>query len=58
MRELTPQEKLALLSNSLEDTSADDSSLHVAEVAAVVPIDGDASSDSKNGADTNPPAEP
>ena len=38
-RPLSDDEKVALLSNSLEDPNADESELHVAEVAAVVPSD-------------------
>ncbi|HEY1922466.1 MAG TPA: hypothetical protein VGG44_06845 [Tepidisphaeraceae bacterium] len=39
-RELSAQEKIALLANSLEDSASDEASnLHVAEVAAVVPAD-------------------
>jgi hypothetical protein len=40
-RDLSAQEKLALLSNSLADSASDETSnLHVAEVAAVIPVDG------------------
>jgi hypothetical protein len=40
-RELTPQEKVALLSSSLEDSASDEASnLDVAEVAAAAPSDG------------------
>jgi hypothetical protein len=39
-RELSSQEKLTLLANSLEDSASDEASnLHVAEVAAVTPAD-------------------
>jgi hypothetical protein len=39
-RELSSQEKLALLANSLDDSASDEASnLHVAEVAAVTPAD-------------------
>lgn len=40
-RELTSREKVAILTNSLEDSASDETSnLHVAEVAAVMPVDG------------------
>jgi len=39
-RELSSQEKVALLANSLEDSASDEAlNLHVAEVAAVIPAD-------------------
>jgi hypothetical protein len=39
-RELSSQEKMALLTNSLEDSASEEASnLHVAEVAAVTPAD-------------------
>jgi ElaB/YqjD/DUF883 family membrane-anchored ribosome-binding protein len=53
LRELSSAEKLALLSNSLEESNADDSSQHVAEVAAVIPIDTENSADAGHGADSN-----
>lgn len=41
-RELTDQEKLAQLSNSLDDSMSDDASnLHVAEVASIIPPGND-----------------
>ncbi len=44
-RDLTSEEKLALLSIPLDDSATDESNLHVAEVASVTPADADFSSD-------------
>jgi hypothetical protein len=44
-RDLTSEEKLALLSIPLDDSGTEESNLHVAEVASVTPADGDYSSD-------------
>jgi hypothetical protein len=38
-RDLTPQEKVAILASSLEDSSSDDANLRIAEVAAGSPSD-------------------
>jgi ElaB/YqjD/DUF883 family membrane-anchored ribosome-binding protein len=46
-RDLSNEEKLALLSIPLEDSTSDESNLHVAEVAAVIP------SDAENSGQTN-----
>jgi anti-sigma-K factor RskA len=51
-RTLSDNEKVALLSNSLEDSNSDESDLHLAEVAAVVPSDGD-NSGTGQGTDSN-----
>jgi hypothetical protein len=40
-RDLSDQEKVALLSIPLDDSTSDDSNLHVAEVASVTPSDTD-----------------
>jgi hypothetical protein len=44
-RDLSNEEKIALLSIPLEDSTSDESNLHVAEVAAVIPSDAENSSD-------------
>jgi len=44
-RDLSNEEKVALLSIPLEDSTSDESNLHVAEVAAVIPSDAENSSD-------------
>jgi len=44
-RDLSNEEKIALLSIPLEDSKSDESNLHVAEVAAVIPSDAENSSD-------------
>ena len=46
--QLSADVKEALLSNSLEDSNSDESALHVAEVAAVVPSDMDSSESSRD----------
>ncbi|MGD0387951.1 MAG: hypothetical protein ABSC42_03265 [Tepidisphaeraceae bacterium] len=68
-RDLSDEEKLALLSIPLGDSTSDESNLHVAEVAAVVPSDaensGDANaeglpsaSEGSHSTDLNPTGEP
>lgn len=52
-RVLSSEEKVALLSSSLEESNSEDSNLHVAEVAAVVPSDAENGGDSSRGADLN-----
>ncbi|MGD0770901.1 MAG: hypothetical protein ABSB42_22185 [Tepidisphaeraceae bacterium] len=44
-RDLSNEEKVALLSIPLEDSTSDESNLHVAEVAAVIPSDAENSGD-------------
>jgi hypothetical protein len=59
-RPLSDKVKVALLSNSLEDSSADESELHVAEVAAVIPSDaaGAGDADSIRSGDSKAVGEP
>jgi len=52
-RSLSDNEKVALLSNSLEDSNSDESDLHLAEVAAVVPSDSDNSGSGNSGANNS-----
>ena len=44
-RDLSSEEKVALLSIPLDDSTSDESNLHVAEVAAVIPSDAENSTD-------------
>jgi hypothetical protein len=64
-RDLSNEEKVALLSIPLEDSTSDESNLHVAEVAAVIPSDAENSGDanaqglpSAHSSDSNPTGEP
>ena len=64
-RDLSNEEKAALLSIPLEDSTSDESNLHVAEVAAVIPSDAENSGDanaqglpSAHSSDSNPTGEP
>ena len=52
-RDLSSEEKLALLSIPLDDSTTDESNLHVAEVASVTPVDADFSSDGNHTIDNH-----
>lgn len=52
-RELSVEERVALLQSSFEDSNTDDPNLHVAEVAAVTPADTEDLADTSAGSDSN-----
>jgi hypothetical protein len=52
-RDLSNQEKLALLAIPLDDSNSDESNFHVAEVAAVMPGEADNVGDSSHSSESN-----